>query len=264
MIAGKQDACAHNNALWCDAVLKAAGAKTEFLGGFWIAREKTLPLYPNIVTYSEKPGADLNAALATLPKNSAVKDSYDRLDLAHLGFKKLFAGTWLFRPPQSSRKPPLQSDWHKAKHPEALKKWLNGWNSQMTACMPSSLAQSFWISNTIDFATVSKGETIRAGAVFNRGSEARTARKLSAFPTCSAAGAGGTAAMHDLLEPFRQQTGLHIRDRRRASAGLPSARICGVRKALAVWLKDLTAKALLDLCPANPRTVPLKNAEGEP
>lgn len=233
MIAGKQDACAHNNALWCDAVLKAAGAKTEFLGGFWIAREKTLPLYPSIVTYSEKPGADLNAALAALPKNSAVKDSYDRLDLAHLGFKKLFAGTWLFRPPQSSRKPPLQSDWHKAKHPEALKKWLAGWNANES--LHGVFSPKLLDLGAVDFASVAKGDTIRAGAVFNRGPKLN-GKEVVGLSNLFCRRSWRYSAMHDLLEPFAHMS---VCTYETDDDLLPVYRQLGFEECgpLAVWLK---------------------------
>jgi len=199
MVAGRQGACAQNNALWCDAVLRAAGAKTEFQSGYWHAAGEVLPLYPNIVTCSQKPSTDLKTALAALPAGAAVKDSFDCLGLASMGFRKLLSGTWLFRPPQTFRKPPLQSDWHKAKHPEALKKWLNGWNSNdsLHAVFPPQLLDL----NTVDFATVSKGETIRAGAVFNRGPKLG-GKEIVGLSNLFCRRSWRYAAMHDLLEPF--------------------------------------------------------------
>ena len=98
--------CAQNNALWCDAVLKAAGARTVYHHGFWRASGSQVPLFPDIITLTEDHGADLTSALAALPANSAVKDSFNSLDLRSSGFEELLTGTWLFRMPQSRRKPP--------------------------------------------------------------------------------------------------------------------------------------------------------------
>ncbi|MEO9773557.1 hypothetical protein [Roseibium sp.] len=167
MSAGNQGICAHNNAIWCDAVLKAAGAKTGFHPGFWQAEDRLQPLHPNIVTLSEAPGAGFKQALAALPKEATVKDSFDTLGLGPLGFRKLFSGTWLFRPAQTERKAPIQPDWHKITHPDALKKWAVGWNGneQLQAVFSPRLLASA----TIDFAAIMKEDAIRAGAVFSSG-----------------------------------------------------------------------------------------------
>jgi len=167
MIAGRRDACAHNNALWCDAVLKTAGAKTEFHNGFWLAQEKSLPLYPNIVTLSADPGPDFFASLEALPTGSAVKDSFDCLDLAQMGFHKIFGGTWLFREAKSKKRPPIQSDWRKITHAEALKKWLAAWNGNVQ--LHHVFSPRLLDRRAIDFAAISRDGELKAGAVFNTG-----------------------------------------------------------------------------------------------
>lgn len=167
MIAKRQDACAHNNALWCDAVLKSAGATTRFHSGFWQAVGTSLPLYPNMVTLSARPTSELTAALEAVPSGTAVKDSFDALDLRSSGFQKLFSGVWLFRPPQSSRRSPVSSSWHKVTHAEGLKKWAAAWNKDET--LQRQFSPKLLETSLIEFAAIQDNGAIKAGAVFNKG-----------------------------------------------------------------------------------------------
>jgi len=202
MIAGRQDACAQNNALWCDTVLKAAGARTEFHGGYWIAREKVLPLYPSIVTLAARPAADLYAALETLPQRAAVKDSFDSLDLSPLGFRKLFTGTWLFRPPVSEKRPPISSDWHKITHAETLKRWIAAWNAdeRLHTVFPARLLER----KTVDFAAVMKDGSIRAGGIFNSGPRLE-GKEVLGLSNVFCRKSWLYSALHSLLEPYARR-----------------------------------------------------------
>lgn len=202
MIAGRQDACARNNALWCDTVLKAAGARTAFHGGFWIAREKVLPLYPNIVTLSAKPAADLYAALEMLPEGAAVKDSFDTLDLAPLGYRKRLSGTWLFRPPVSEKRPPISTGWHRISHSEALKRWLAGWNADesLHAILPSKLLEK----KTVDFSAIVKDGAIKAGGIFNTGPKLE-GKEVVGLSNVFCRRSWLYTALHGLLEPYAQK-----------------------------------------------------------
>jgi len=199
MIAGRQDACAHNNALWCDAVLRAAGARTGFQNGHWIAREKSLQLYPNIITLKANPGAEFFLDLDALPKGSAVKDSFGSLDLAQIGFQILFSGTWLFRPAKTDKRPPIQSDWHKITHSEALKKWLAAWssNDQLHNVFSLKLLEK----RAIDFAAISKDGELKAGAVFNSGPNL-DGKEVVGLSNLFCRKSWRYSALHDLLEPY--------------------------------------------------------------
>ncbi|WP_420412970.1 hypothetical protein [Roseibium sp.] len=191
--------CAQNNALWCDAVLKAAGAQTGYHHGYWQALGATVPLFPNIVTVTDDHGADLTSALAVLPANAAVKDSFNCLNLRSLGFEELLTGTWLFRMPQSSRKPPAPPSWHKAVTVESLRKWLEGWSDKevLHKIFPAKLLEV----QAIDFASILQDSTLKAGAALNHG------------PACDGKNIIGVSnvfrrkswlfgALHDLLEPY--------------------------------------------------------------
>ncbi|MEW4460143.1 hypothetical protein AB1K42_18800 [Roseibium algicola] len=234
MIAGRQDACAHNNALWCDAVLKTAGAKTEFHAGFWCARDKALPLYPNVVTLSPKQGVDFYAALPDLPKGAGVKDSFDSLDLAPYGFQRLFTGTWLFRPPPSAKRAPISSDWHKVATSESLKKWLAGWNENesLHAVFPSRLLER----KTIDFAAIVKDGKVKAGAVFNTGPKL-DGKDILGLSNVFCRKTWLYSALRDLLEPFPNRS---ICTYENDASVLPVYRQLGFEPCgqLSVWLKQ--------------------------
>jgi len=199
MNTGKQGACARTNALWCDSVLKAAGASARFHAGFWQAEGRVLPLYPNIVTLSPQPGAEFFAALSVLPANAAIKDSFDSLDLQASGFEKLLTGTWLFRPAQTANRPTLSTNWQKIAHSEGLKKWLAGWNENVNLhhVFPPSLLDL----KTIDFAAITENGAIKAGAVFNSGPKL-DGKDLLGLSNVFYRKNWLYSALHGLLEPF--------------------------------------------------------------
>ncbi|POF32875.1 hypothetical protein [Roseibium marinum] len=195
----RQDACARNNALWCDAVLKSAGAATRFQSGFWQAEGAVLPLYPNIVTLAPKQSGDFYAALEALPLNAAVKDSYDCLDLEPAGFRKLQTATWLFRPERPVRKPPVSPNWHKVTQPEGLKKWKASWNGD--EALYGVFSQALLENKTVDFAAIMKDGAIRAGAVCNSGPRLN-GKDLLGLTNIFCRKNWRYSALHDLLEPF--------------------------------------------------------------
>ncbi|MCV0425504.1 MAG: hypothetical protein K5905_08520 [Roseibium sp.] len=234
MIAGKQDACTHNNALWCDEMLKSAGAETRFHSSFWYADGKSLPLYPNIVTLSPRPAADLDRALKALPRGSAVKDSFDTLDLSQYGYRKLFSGVWLFRPEQANRKPHLSSDWLKVTHAEGLNKWLAAWNTDEE--LHPLFAPELLDNKAIDFAAIQKDGELKAGAIFNAGPKLNGADVIG-LSNVFCRKNWLYSALHALLEPFAHKPVCTYETDREV---LPVYRQLGFEDCgpLSVWLKD--------------------------
>ncbi|MEM9634712.1 MAG: hypothetical protein AAGA50_25505 [Pseudomonadota bacterium] len=234
MVATKQAACAFNNALWCNAVLKAAGAKTKYDSDFWHAEGKQLPLYPNIVTLSATPGATLRTALLELPAGSAVKDCYDRLDLERDGFQKLFSGTWLFRPASVTGRPPASSSWQKITHPVGLKKWLAAWNNNESLhnLFPSRLLEL----GAVSFAAIANGDEFKAGAVFNSGPEFGSSEVLG-LSNVFCRRNWLYSALRDLLQPFPHKS---IATYETDAEVIPVYRQLGFEECgqLGVWLKN--------------------------
>lgn len=225
--------CAHNNALWCDAVLKAAGASTRFHKGFWQADGKQLPLYPNLITLQMERSPEFDTALSALPAKSAVKDSFDCLDLAPLGFEKLFTGTWLFRKAAAKRKPPTPAGWQKVVTPVALRKWLAAWSSNETlhAVFPVSLLEN----PCIDFAAITRDGILQSGAVFNRG-PSLNGKEVIGLSNVFHRKSWRYGALHDLLARYPHRA---ICSYEPDSALLPVYRQFGFQEAgaMSVWLK---------------------------
>lgn len=191
--------CARNNALWCDAVLRAAGAKTDFHHGYWHASGKQIPLFPNIVTLTADHSADLSAALAALPSKAAVKDSFDCLDLRTSGFEKLLTGTWLFRSQEGTRKPASPPDWQKAQTSDALGKWLTAWNrsENLHKLFPPKLLEF----PDIDFVSIRRDDKIQGGAVLNYG-PSHAGKDVVGVSNIFHRKSWLYGALHALIEPF--------------------------------------------------------------
>jgi hypothetical protein len=125
-----------NNAAWCDAVCSARGVATSFRPHCWIAAQRAPALYPNIVTLQADAVADQLAVIGELTGSLcgggwALKDSFDLLDLAPLGFQPLFRATWMEAPPDSAD-PTLLEERIKVERvssPAGLASWERQWRA---------------------------------------------------------------------------------------------------------------------------------------
>jgi ribosomal protein S18 acetylase RimI-like enzyme len=87
-------AAVENNAEWCAAFCRACGVIGSRRGAVWSADGPAPELYPELVTLRPGVSAAEVASLAPLP-GSAVKDSFQDVDLAAEGFRQLFQASWL-------------------------------------------------------------------------------------------------------------------------------------------------------------------------
>ncbi|MGP3966848.1 hypothetical protein [Streptomyces sp. 6N223] len=126
-------AAARNNAEWCAAMSRSHGVAGEFAAGFWAARARTPPYYPDAVTLT--PGVDPAALVArvdTAGPGASVKDSFADVDLTEAGFRVLLEARWIHRPPGA---PTVASDlprdlaWDVARAPDALRAWALAWDN---------------------------------------------------------------------------------------------------------------------------------------
>ncbi|HVJ31731.1 MAG TPA: hypothetical protein VND94_01335 [Terriglobia bacterium] len=141
---------AGNNAAWCDAMLRAHGCATHFSEHLWFTTAPAPRYYPNVVTLS---GAAATAsqlatigALAAAAREThmpfAVKDSFNLLDLAPLGFSCLFEAEWLQLPADRRRQetPPADASWQVVATAAELRSWEAGWgDSGGAALFPAAL-----------------------------------------------------------------------------------------------------------------------------
>lgn len=87
-------AAVENNAKWCAAFCRSCGVTGSRRGALWCADGPTPEFYPELVTLRPGVSAAEVASLAPLP-GSAVKDSFQDIDLASVGFRQLFQASWL-------------------------------------------------------------------------------------------------------------------------------------------------------------------------
>ena len=87
-------AAVENNVEWCAAFCRASGVTGSRRGAVWCADGPAPELYPELVTLRPGVSAAEVASLAPLP-GSAVKDSFQDVDLAAEGFRQLFQASWL-------------------------------------------------------------------------------------------------------------------------------------------------------------------------
>ncbi|MBS0408674.1 MAG: hypothetical protein JSR86_02075 [Proteobacteria bacterium] len=122
-----------NNAAWCLAMWQAHGLEPQRGLGMAMCRGAPPKYYPSAVTID--PAADVAAQtewLARLavegpPGGSAVKDSFNRLDLTAHGYGRLFEAEWLHRPVQNETPRPAL-DWRLVETAEDLAVWVDAWS----------------------------------------------------------------------------------------------------------------------------------------
>lgn len=87
------------NALWCDHVGRAIGARTAVDAHRWWSDTRMPPLHPDAVSLVPGVAAgDLLAGIDVGP-GCSVKDSHADVDLAPAGFSVVLTGRWWHRPP---------------------------------------------------------------------------------------------------------------------------------------------------------------------
>src|ERR1700727_695882 len=101
MRGARDETAALSNAEWCARAWRSHGLVVEQAHGLWFCRGPAPQFYPNVVTVDRAadPGAQAAfiAELAGATRTGvSVKDSFERLDLAPMGFQILFEARWLW------------------------------------------------------------------------------------------------------------------------------------------------------------------------
>jgi hypothetical protein len=115
---------ARNNAEWCASFCKTRGINGRFDSDAWTSATRTPPLYPDAVTLVA--GASVEAVLLRVDTSvgCSIKDSFADLDLAPLGFDRLFAAEWLYQEPRSEAAP---HNWSMITRQDELERWESAW-----------------------------------------------------------------------------------------------------------------------------------------
>lgn len=147
---------AFNNAVWCNAVCGAHGGAGRFSGLAWWNERRSPLYYPNLITLDQSAQGEtiepLVQQLLALPSlgNFGVKDSFCRLDLAHLHFAVLFEASWIWLEPDSPRAKQLPLRWGRVNTPPELAAWEAAWwrsvtpeaSGQRQTLFPATLLQA--------------------------------------------------------------------------------------------------------------------------
>jgi hypothetical protein len=172
-------AAARNNALWCDAMARAHGAAGRLVEAAWINPRPAPRFHPNLVTLG---GPAEHAAhrqairhLKDMPPAPgwAAKDSFATLDLAPLGFHRLFEASWIHRAPGAAGAGAIDDiaagcSVRRAADAAALEAWERAWRAG-AAEPPARLSRATLLAEP-DHAiiAVTRDDAIVAGCVASR------------------------------------------------------------------------------------------------
>jgi hypothetical protein len=174
---------ARNNAIWCDTVCRAHGIPGEFHDRVWLNRHPVPRFHSNAITLSDRRDAATQLAYVQalitsgLPGTWSVKDSFYALDLARLGFQRLFEATWLWRAssPMALHPASAGTRWAWVNRASELARWETVWSGdagnisaspQPRLFMPALLADQ-----DVGFIAAYQDEKIVAVAIANRTDE---------------------------------------------------------------------------------------------
>ncbi|MEM9132593.1 MAG: hypothetical protein AAF962_20940 [Actinomycetota bacterium] len=158
---------AHNNADLYEAIFTAHGIPYERSSFAFVAGGRPPPFYSDITTLSPTATDEILARVEAMVERTggrlAVKDAFDRLDLAALGFELLFTAWWIWRPPTGDGPPP---GWRPVESNDELGAWEAAWKASSPTdhhMFPAALlddpAVTFWAGW--------RGDRIVAGCLAN-------------------------------------------------------------------------------------------------
>lgn len=131
---------ARNNAEWCNAISSVHAGPGTFEPSFWMRRGEVPPYTSNLVTLAGAEATDSQLiAIRSLRNGGAklpfsIKDAFNCLELASLGFTKLFEATWIIAHADA----PLPADpaervrWSLVTQPAQLACWERAWRGSST------------------------------------------------------------------------------------------------------------------------------------
>jgi len=164
----RQTAAAHNNAEWCDVVVRSHASPTRFDDDAWTSRTRTPPYYPDAVTLVPTP--DVSDLLSRIDTSAgcSIKDSFAALDLAPYGFRVLFDAEWIVRPSPSTAAANPPRGWTRVRDRDGLSAWENAWRSEGG---PTDLFRPELLhEESVAILALHADNGVVAGAILNRSS----------------------------------------------------------------------------------------------
>ena len=166
-----------NNIHLCGAILRGQNLPTAKTTQDWHCCVKAPPYYPNIITRSREWKPD--AVFEVIEKMAArehwdgwsIKDSYACLDLASVGFKKLFDAKWVFLSHQNFHASKLKSGvkFKVIRDSVELASWCAAWDSNVE--LGAKIFHADLLSNQeLHFIAGYEGHRLMAGCLLNQSS----------------------------------------------------------------------------------------------
>jgi hypothetical protein len=168
-----------NNSQWCDAICRAHKVPGEFHDTHWINHGNVPPYTSKLITLAGRESAGIQLAairsLITAQPEAffSVKDAFQCLDLAPLGFGVLFDATWIYWTP--GRTIPVDPSeglqWSVVRSSDELMGWENAWRRSpvnvAVDCRPRVFAPSLLEEPGLHFLAGKRGRAIVASAALN-------------------------------------------------------------------------------------------------
>jgi hypothetical protein len=159
-------ACARNNAEWCDILCGTHGVPGEFHADAWVNARRTPPYYPDAVTLDGSAVGERILARVDTSPGCSVKDSFASLDLSSAGFRVLFEAEWIHRTPRRRTLGGTALGWSRVCEDAALIAWGAAWGDGevLTGLFRPALLHHPAVAVLGGYA----GDQILAGAIVNR------------------------------------------------------------------------------------------------
>jgi hypothetical protein len=174
-------AAVENNLHWYEALCEVHGIPGERHSAYWLNRGTMPPYMSNFISLCDGAQAQTQlAAIRSLTSSVAgcgVKDSFQCLNLASLGFQVLFHASWIFRPaglasPEDAR----GLVWRVAQTPADLEAWEETWRglpANVDAREPAVIFRPGLLNNAdLRFLLGERGGEAVATAALNRSGNA--------------------------------------------------------------------------------------------
>ena len=170
----------HNNAQWCDAICRGHKVPGEFHGTYWINHGNVPPYTSKLITLAGPKHAAIQLAairsLVTAESKAffSVKDAFQCLDLAPLGFGVLFDATWIYwTPGRALPVDPAQGlKWSVVRNSAELADWEHVWRASPVNVAvdgrPRVFAPGLLEEPGLHFLAGKRGDAIVASGAVNR------------------------------------------------------------------------------------------------
>jgi hypothetical protein len=174
-VSSPAEICARNSLHWYEAILRTHRLTGAIVDGLWLSRGDVPPYYSNAMSFVPAPVGPQLAALRDLRSQLhgrwSVKDSFDALDLAPLGFEPLFDAEWVWRDASPAPLPPKSSlgdvSWQRVTTTADLDRWERAWRDNGSPTDRHVFVPELLADPTISLFAAYRGHLLVGGCAAN-------------------------------------------------------------------------------------------------